>query len=622
MLMRTSIDSIKNVNPADHIMDGSNHHWLVKSIDLAKSTFSCFTIDRKFVTLKEVSWRDKFSKVEYPQCNTDSSKVLQQAQSELDSRTKWEGSDKFITKMKWGKSFAINEASLIDSNCAPVSCTKVTPYIVLDQGDHLIVKHDGRYCSVLVEAIIDANTIVCMPDLHGLEVHGDLTILGKEAYRVNYSEHLPPDEILTRAESAEGQQMLKSCQHDSSLFVSWAITGKWSSVKAEELIKNQELKMVRPICYKRITSETCNEIQPGDHLFVHYTARYRWHFMVTEVCAEPNVYKMVYFLRGIVKETVETVDPSRLNLYKVIYAEEFVPEVAIRRARSRVGEKKVDLWARVEFVRWAKTGSDEGVEIDLMTNSSAPTSKSSIVCFQLLNPGDYLVVEEHKFTAYHHCLVLDVCSPTACTIMEVWNRKVQKTSVSLNMSKHTYYRLNYNTNTNVCRPTKQSVSLARELLKGSSFPSKHSRQKFVNFLKTGDDSQTVDVNSLQDDRILLLREKVQSAMELKRGDHIERPLKNIGRLMGYFHHMLVLQPLNDRYCEVVHCLEGHHGTTGSSIRRETVDIFETDKVSRVKYAERIDPEEGITQLLKVNFGCLCNLSSYCTLIICLLACCK
>ena len=109
----------------------------------------------------------------------------------------------------------------------------------------------------------------------------------------------------------------------------------------------------------------------------------------------------------------------------------------------------------------------------------------------------------------------------------------------------------------------------------------------------------MDINSLQDDRILLPREKVESAMQLKQGDHIERPLQKIGRLMGYFHHMLVLQPVDDRRCEVIHCDTSHHGVTGSSIRRETVDIFETGKVSRVKYTECIDPEEGIAQLLKV-----------------------
>ena len=54
--------------------------------------------------------------------------------------------------------------------------------------------------------------------------------------------------------------------------------------------------------------------------------------------------------------------------------------------------------------------------------------------------------------------------------------------------------------------------------------------------------------------------------------------------------MLVLKPLDDRRCEVVHCKNGHHIITGSAIRREIVDIFEVGKVSRVEYAERIDPD--------------------------------
>ena len=162
--------------------------------------------------------------------------------------------------------------------------------------------------------------------------------------------------------------------------------------------------------------------------------------MVTEVCAEEHVFKMAYYLRGRVRETVEAVDPSELNVYKVIYAEEFAPEVAIQRARLRVGEKKVDLWARTEFVRWAKTGSDEGVEVDVMTNISAPVSKSRIACFSQLNPGDYLIVEEGiKYKPYHHCLVLDVHSATSSTVIEVWNRTVRQTIFDLIPDQHKYY---------------------------------------------------------------------------------------------------------------------------------------------------------------------------------------
>ena len=138
-----------------------------------------------------------------------------------------------------------------------MSCTRVTPHIVVDRGDHLIVKTDtGHYHSILVEAIPDANTVVCLPDIDGVQDHGVLLLSGKEVHRVNYKQHLPPEEVLARAGNREGQQLLQSCEHDTSHFVSWAITGTESSIKAEELIKKQELKQVRPICYKRITPET------------------------------------------------------------------------------------------------------------------------------------------------------------------------------------------------------------------------------------------------------------------------------------------------------------------------------------------------------------------------------
>ena len=515
-----------------------------------------------------------------------------------------------------GSPFSISELSLIDSNCAPVSCTRVTPHVIVEQGDHLMVKTDGglTYRSVLVERVINTNTVVCTPDLEGVKSHGDLIITAKkEAYRVNYSQHLPPEEVLLRAISSEGQQWLQQNQLNTCLFVSWAITGKPTSVNTEELIKTQELKMVIPMSYKRINTENCHKVQPGDHLFVDYPRCYRWHFMVTEVSAEPNVFKTVYFLRGAVKETVETVDPVKLNVYRVMYAEEFSPDVAIERARSRVGDMKVSMWARLEFVRWAKTGSAEGVEVNFMANCSAPSSKSSIACFGQLTPGDYLIVEEHKLKPFHHCLIINVSSPEHCNVLEVWNRKVCQTSVELNPGKYQYYRLNYSSSVDVCRPAEESISLATEQLnEKSSLFSKQCRQTFVNYLKTGDVLHKVVVTSLQDDRLLLPRERVENAKKLRRGDHIERPLKKIGKTTDYCHHMLVLEPLDDRRCKVVHIRKGHHRNTGSAIRIEIVNLSEEGKVSRVIYAERIDPDKGIAQLLQVivvNFTTLVHVHS-------------
>ena len=351
------------------------------------------------------------------------------------------------------------------------------------------------------------------------------------------------------------------------------------------------------------------EIQKGDHLFIPRTG-YHWHFIVTECCTTQNEFKVAYYLRGKYQESTEMVDPSELKVYKVIYSEEFAPEEVIRRARQKISsEMHLDAWARTEFMSWAKTGSEEGMEIDLMTNSSKPCSKSSIACFQQLSAGDYLVVDEGKTTPYHHCLVLEVKSPEKCTIMEVWNRRIKQSDIHLN-KEESYYKLNYGMGTDVCRTAKDSLCLAEELKKKAFF-SKYSRRIFVNYLKTGEDLVEVEVNSLQDDRILLHREEIKSAMQLKKGDHIERPLRVVGEISGYFHHMIVLKPIDERQCEVLHCTSGS-SITGSAIRKEVVDIFETDminsaanhftkrcKVSRVMYTECVDEDTRINKLLEV-----------------------
>lgn len=162
--------------------------------------------------------------------------------------------------------------------------------------------------------------------------------------------------------------------------------------------------------------------------------------------------------------------------------------------------------------------------------------------------------------------------------------------------------------TNLCRTVEESLDLAEQQRSKNVFFSDYNQRTFINYLKTGEDSVEVEVNSLQDDRILLHREEVKSAMQLKKGD---RPLKNIGEISDYFHHMLVLRPIDELSCEVLHCTSGS-SITGSAIRKEVVDIFETDvinsvanhftkrcKVSRVMYTECVDEETRISKLLEV-----------------------
>ena len=179
VLMKSSMESIKDIEPADHIMDDSDHHWLVESVNITASSFTGFTCKGQRVSITKVLWKDDLFKIQYPQCNMETSTILQKARTELENKVKWKESVRFVTNVKWGKSFAINKASLLDSNCAPVSCIRVTPHIVLDRGDHMMVKTDSGYCSVLIEAILDANTVVCMPDLDGVETRNAVVISKK-----------------------------------------------------------------------------------------------------------------------------------------------------------------------------------------------------------------------------------------------------------------------------------------------------------------------------------------------------------------------------------------------------------------------------------------------------------
>ena len=411
--MVSNVEKIDDIKAADHIMDDSDHHWLVESIDVAKATFTGFICSGEKVVKKDVPWKDKkFFHIDYPQNGSHSDDVLQKAKTKLDKKSEWDGGDKFVTEMKWGKAYAFNEHCLLNSNSKPESCTLVTKNVVLDSGDHLIVKREGNYRSVLIKTIIDTDTIVCMPDVDGED---RLSISEQsEVHRVNYSEHLSTKNILLRAESKTGKELL---QHDSDLFVTWAITGRKFPINAKELIRNQKLESVSPMFYKRIIS--VSEIHKGDHLFIPQI-KYIRHFLVTECCTTQNEFKTVYYLRGKYQESTETVDPLEQEVYKVMYSEEFAPEEVIQRARQKVSPKMcIDFWARTEFMSWAKTGSTEGMEIDLMTNASIPYSKSSIACFRQLSAGDYLVVEESKKIPFHHCLVLEMKSPTECTVMEV-----------------------------------------------------------------------------------------------------------------------------------------------------------------------------------------------------------
>ena len=80
--MVSTIEKLEDIKSADHIMEGSDHHWLVESIDVEKSSFSSFTLRDEKIIRQNVSWKpDKYHCIDYPPNSCNSEDVLQKAET-------------------------------------------------------------------------------------------------------------------------------------------------------------------------------------------------------------------------------------------------------------------------------------------------------------------------------------------------------------------------------------------------------------------------------------------------------------------------------------------------------------------------------------------------------------
>ena len=108
-----------------------------------------------------------------------------------------------------------------------------------------------------------------------------------------------------------------------------------------------------------------------------------------------------------------------------------------------------------------------------------------------------------------------------------------------------------NCNHGTCFTTEETVQKAESLIGSSTMDKMWSdinRQKFVNFVKIGE-PEVIEVSQLNDDRLLLPRKRVESTLELRPGDHLERPVR--GAKM-FNHHMIVIKAVSKRRCKVIH----------------------------------------------------------------------
>ena len=557
---------------------------------------------------------------------------LEKAEKALRDGSEWSEGDRFVTMMKTGTEYSFNDRSLFSGQNDPVSLTRITPEIAISTGDHLIVKNSkGDYCSVLVFKCLSPREIMAIPDPNDPEHFCSLLNLSRSykieisdkldkccnsleqtnIFRVNYRQSLPPGEVVARACSNKGKEVLQASGERVDRYVSWAKTGKPVPVDIPAL-KQQKLciALLRP--QHRLKVLSMGDIQVGDHL-IESNPTHWFHFMVTECNTDPtDPYKIkaIYCLRTSIWEKEITVDPGKQSIYKIDYPESFPTELAIERARSKLqtSGRKLSPLARQWFVRWAKTGSDEGIEVDFLENNAFPKTKSQIRAFSQLNPGDYLAKcakGKMKPSCWHHCLVSSIHTPTKCAIVESWNGKISESIIYLD-PYNVYYRLNYYDG--ACIHPESAISAAQALVHSIVIPNtKLSRQNFVNYMKTRD-STTVSLDTLYDDRLLLRRERVKSALDLRPGDHVERPLASslplvmkvltkLGRQAN--HHMMVVEPINERECKVLH-FSGPLNLEEvklCSVVEEPVDLFkEGDSVFRIDYQERRHPAEGITDL--------------------------
>ncbi len=559
------------------------------------NTYTAYTTSSGRVSLEErtLGKGGVTLRVDYDQQSNSyhSGSALENASKELKMKTKWECSDSFVTMMKCGKAHMITDKCLLSGDLEPVGCTLVTPHMSVDIGDHLVVRKTfGEYNSVLVYNCVDSHTVVSMPCLHSKGTMGRLDLCHyNEVYRVNYPQSLPVGEILRRCCSPEAEQMILDSGGYTSCFVTWAKIGKQLSINVSKLIdkKQKQIAQIRPFQYEKILS--VDEIQVGDHLFVPNLA-YRWHFLVTEKLEcetqrEP-LFNTIYCLRGSIKESKEALDPIKDDIFRVVYPEEYPPSVATRQARSLLSKVNLSPTARMWFVRWAKTGSEEGLEIDFLKRKSIPVMKSRILCFSQLDVGDYLVQDKGRFFVRRHYIVTGIESATACTVIGTWKGKVQESRLSLDDGM--YHRLLYEDG--VCISTVESIQRAKELIK-SPFTPKVFRRKFVNYVKTTD-SIEIDVEHLPEDRLLLQRERVETTKDLKPGDHIESPVKSFKKVS--YRSAIVTANIDDQKVMVI--CENPQGGGGEKLVEMELDVSSEVELHRVKYLERISVEEGLEML--------------------------
>ncbi|KAL5473391.1 hypothetical protein EMCRGX_G027869 [Ephydatia muelleri] len=569
------------IGPGDHVITPGREHFIVEVVHKG-NVFDGYTYDEskgRIVKKTKLTWQET---VPY-NTHRNSKDIVYDARVAYGSL--WKSDDEFASLLKTGKCISFSNSSFIDvsllnegfdseteqvhckSDHGFFSCTKVTSDICIEDGDHLVLKTASEQDHhVIVCYVEDNHNLIVTPAINELTQRIRISDYS-DIYRINYKCSLPGDAVVKRVLCNQARKFFcdLSIPEEQCKLVTWAKVGKPKYFA--QLPHNNVIVQKWPFRYERIVS--IEDISVGDHLF-EPTPLYWFHYLVTEKKSDTEL-SVIYQLRTQVKEDIHNIDIRNKVIYKVIYPECFPADIAILRARKFLSSRRnCDLEGRMKFVPRAKTGSEDGIFVDVLLNYSLPTSKSQIYSFAQLNPGDYVVYKEKSY--WHHCLVHSVTSPSNCHIYELWSSS-NVTEKDLNWEDEVvYYRVNYNSC--VCIKVEQSLTLAADAVK------KHeglNRQTFVHFTKTLDKTE-ISIDPLVDDKILLCRERVNSIDDLYVGDHIEWPASSISVVSpGAQHHMFVSER-NGTTCSVIHrfrkSIVDHISTKEDNIM-DIADSFET-----------------------------------------------
>lgn len=255
---------------------------------LSKELFSAYTLEStlgsKAVTFKQNQpWKVQSSqtvfKIEYSieeGSLCEPSQALGRAGGEYRNGSKWKSTEEFVTKMKCDKAYFFDDRCIMSYDVNIESYTSIDPCVTVEEGDHLVLFDSKQHRSVLVCKCNDQTTVEVIPSLNYNVAaaeseeslyHDMVDLKSCVAYRVNYSQCLPPEDVVQRAKSTIGKSVLKKNRLNPDHFVSWAKTGREFSISDSESEIKQKINIAdrRPQRYEKVLSP--EEIKVGDHLF-------------------------------------------------------------------------------------------------------------------------------------------------------------------------------------------------------------------------------------------------------------------------------------------------------------------------------------------------------------------